>query len=281
MATYRQVHISFWQDGFVLSLTPEEKYFYLYLMTNSKTTQCGIYELPKRIVEMETGYNRETVDKLLDRFIKYRKIDYCELTQEIIIYNWIKHNSINSPKVKACILKELKTVKHQDFITLFHNYCIRYGYSINSLSIDLGEEKEKEEEKEKYKNNNDNPFKIFEAEGFGTISSVIADKLNDLIDTYGERWTCEAMKRSVFYGKRSLAYVNSILMGWKSHGVDEPWTLDKPPDKQTKLRQFPNRQGKPKIQISKETESKPLSPEEREALRQSALKRDNKEVVSG
>jgi hypothetical protein len=65
VAIYRQVHVDFWQDGFVLDLTPEEKYFFLYLMTNSKTTQSGIYELPKRIIETETGYNRETVEKLL------------------------------------------------------------------------------------------------------------------------------------------------------------------------------------------------------------------------
>lgn len=82
-------------------------------------------------------------------------------------------------------------------------------------------------------NNNANPFKIFESEGFGTLSSVIGDKIGCFIDTYGERWTCEAMKRSVFYGKRNLAYVNSILIGWKSYGIDEPWTLEKDKEGQT------------------------------------------------
>lgn len=105
MAKYRQIHIEFWQDGFVLDLTPEEKYFYLYLMTNSKTTQCGIYELPKRIIETETGYNRETVDKLLQRFTDYGKIIYHEPTKEIMILNWIKFNWINSPKVISLIKK--------------------------------------------------------------------------------------------------------------------------------------------------------------------------------
>ena len=27
MAVYRHIHINYWQDGFVLDLTPEEKYF--------------------------------------------------------------------------------------------------------------------------------------------------------------------------------------------------------------------------------------------------------------
>ena len=56
MAAYRHIHIDYWQDSFVLDLTPEEKYFYIYLMTNSKTTQCGVYSLHNRIIETETGY---------------------------------------------------------------------------------------------------------------------------------------------------------------------------------------------------------------------------------
>lgn len=43
MAVYRNVQVNFWQDDFVLDLTPEERYFYVYLLTCSKTTQCGIF----------------------------------------------------------------------------------------------------------------------------------------------------------------------------------------------------------------------------------------------
>jgi len=42
MSKYRQVQVGYWQDGFVLELTLEEKYFYIYLMTNSKVSQIGI-----------------------------------------------------------------------------------------------------------------------------------------------------------------------------------------------------------------------------------------------
>lgn len=151
MATYRNVHTSFWQDGFVLSLTPEEKYFYLYLMTNSKTTQCGIYELPVRVIEMETGYNRETVEKLLDRFIKYKKILYNERTQEVMLTNWIRHNLPKSPKIVKCIEKEVLSIKDKDFIQLLYALSERYGYPINTLSLPYGEEEEKEEEQKREK----------------------------------------------------------------------------------------------------------------------------------
>jgi hypothetical protein len=55
MAKYRQLYTEFWSDSFVLELTPEEKYFYLYLISNSKSTQCGIYEISKRTIGIDTG----------------------------------------------------------------------------------------------------------------------------------------------------------------------------------------------------------------------------------
>ncbi|MDX8359805.1 DnaD domain protein [Cytobacillus sp. IB215316] len=250
MAVYRQVHCEFWQDAFVLDLTPEEKYFYVYLMTNSKTTQCGIYELPKRIIETETGYNRETVEKLLQRFTEYGKIRYNEATKEIIILNWIKYNFINSPKVKKCIAKEVAQVKHEPFRNLYITLLERYGYRIDGLSIDLGEEKEKEEEKEeeKEKNNNNladkideknlgnqnsnepkdivghkqqgpNPFVFFEQNGFGTIGSYIADKITGWINDLSQDLVIEAMKLAVEQGTKKWAYVEAILKSWFNAGL--------------------------------------------------------------
>lgn len=153
MARYRQVHVSFWQDDFVLDLTPEEKYFYLYLMTNSKTTQCGIYTLPVRVIELESGYNRETVEKLIARFVEYEKVLYSKDTKEIMLTKWIKYNFINSDKVLKCIEKELEAVKHKPFVEEFRTLLIRYGYPIDTLSIRWGEEVEEEIEIEENKNN--------------------------------------------------------------------------------------------------------------------------------
>ncbi|MBD8522375.1 DnaD domain-containing protein [Lysinibacillus fusiformis] len=142
MAKYRNVHTTFWDDGFVLDLTPEEKYFYLYLMTNGNTTQCGIYELPYRVIEMHTGYNRETVQKLLLRFVEYGKITYNESTKEIMLNNWAKYNFINSPKVKKCIEKELLAVKHIPFVRSYVTSLEQYGYHIDTVSILLEEKSE-------------------------------------------------------------------------------------------------------------------------------------------
>ena len=147
MAVYRTIQISFWQDGFILSLTPEEKYFYIYLMTNTKTTQCGIYELPKPIVCLETGYSLEIVDKLLSKFDKCGKIKYCNETKEIILINWIKHNPINSVNIEKCVLKELKGVKSSELLTIFKG--VNKGLVRGLSTPTKKEEEEEEEEKEK------------------------------------------------------------------------------------------------------------------------------------
>ena len=240
MAVYRHIHIEFWQDGFVLDLTPEEKYFYMYLMTNSKTSQCGIYELPKRIMETETGYNRETVEKLLSRFKEYGKIIYCEDTKEIFLLNWMKHNKANSPKVKKCIEKELSKIKNRDFVGIFLDVCKEINYSIDTLSIDYGEkekekekQKEKQKEKEKYKekkedekntvgmyvkNNIGDYAKIFE-ENIGLINGIARDWLVEVSETIDVRLFKRAMEIATNNGSCNMGYVNGIFKQWRSNNI--------------------------------------------------------------
>lgn len=115
MALYRPIKINFWTDGDMMDYTPEEKYFYLYLLTNPNTSACGIYELPRRKIRNETGYNEETVDKLLKRFIEYGKIMYSPENKEIYIINWLKHNPPANKNFKRCIANELNKVKTEEF----------------------------------------------------------------------------------------------------------------------------------------------------------------------
>ncbi|MZQ75231.1 MAG: DnaD domain protein [Peptoclostridium sp.] len=249
MARYRQVHTSFWQDGFVLELTPEEKYFYLYLMTNSKTNQCGIYELPKRIIETETGYNRETVDKLLQRFIGYGKIRYCEDTREIILLNWNKYNFINSKKVIACMEKELKGIKNSEFLRLFQDGLIEAGYPVDTVSIpyaypmdrlgiDSGEEREEEREEEENKNKKekkkekedlsssaalyDKDFKkIVQAfdQNIHPITPMEGEKLSNWMNDMETDVIIAAIGEAVTYNKRSYGYINAILNNWHKSNI--------------------------------------------------------------
>lgn len=116
MSIFRKIHTSFWSDPFVQSLSPEKKYFYLYLLTNEKTKQCGIYEISKTQICNDTGYNIDTVSILLKYFAEVNKIRYSEETNEIAIRNWKKYNTNVSPKVQALENKELRLVKNDELI---------------------------------------------------------------------------------------------------------------------------------------------------------------------
>ncbi|WP_246096633.1 DnaD domain-containing protein [Paenibacillus sinopodophylli] len=120
---------------------------------------------------------------------------------------------------------------------------------------------------------NYNPFRLFEAEGFGTISSVTADKINCYIDDFGERWVCEAMKIAVVAGKRNLTYVNGILKKFKSEGVDDPWNAERKPG----ASQSSSRSGKPRIDIVPEEQAKTeMSEVELREIHNLARKMENK-----
>ena len=137
MAVFRKVHVSFWSDSWISSLTVEQRYFYLYILTNEKTTQCGIYEITKKQIAFDTGYSIDRVSILLKFFEKEGKLRFNSETNELAVKNWVKYNGSTSPQVKTCVDKELKQVKD----TLLILY-------INSIDTPAQEEEEREEEQE-------------------------------------------------------------------------------------------------------------------------------------
>lgn len=100
-------------------------------------------------------------------------------------------------------------------------------------------------------------FRMFENEGFGTISDVTKQHINEFIQDYTERWLCEALKKAVLAGKRNLGYVQGILKRWKSEGIDEPWTKDKPPEQTGGRGPRGGYSGKPHIEVVKPTTDGP------------------------
>lgn len=137
MAIFRKIHTSFWSDPFIQDLDNDHRLFYLYLLTNERTKQCGIYEISKKQMSFELGYTIDRVSKLLTYFIKNGKILYSESTKEIALKNWMKYNGSTSPKVASCIKSELCSVKDRVLIEY-----------VNGMYTASQQEQEQEEEKE-------------------------------------------------------------------------------------------------------------------------------------
>src|SRR5699024_2189176 len=115
----RIVETSFWTDMQVIDhYSVEDKFFYLYLLTNDKSTQIGIYPLPKKVMSFETGFTTDVIQVLIERFSKnYGKILYSEKTQEITLLESLQFSILSGGKpVKDLLEREITKVKDGSLI---------------------------------------------------------------------------------------------------------------------------------------------------------------------
>ncbi|SEQ22749.1 DnaD and phage-associated domain-containing protein [Virgibacillus subterraneus] len=240
MAKFRMVHTEFWDDPKVVEeMSPEDKYFFLYLLTNSNTTQIGIYQITKKQMAFDTGYSIDTINSLLDRFIRHHKIiAYNPDTREVAIKNWGKYNLNRGGKpVIDCVTAELKGVKDKSLIPIV-------GERIEKLNIKVlydtyhdstttrGQEKEEEEEKEEEKEEQQEEEKeeknpstsstdaiVFYQNNLGTIQPYISEEIIMWINDLGDDMVIEALRRSLDRNKPSWGYAKSILQSWHRKNI--------------------------------------------------------------
>lgn len=93
MATQRYISTSFWDDRWIRSINPADRYLYLYLMTNPLTNIAGIYEITVDRIAFDTGYDERTLRPMLERFAKAGKA-YHHNDEWIIIPRWPRHQKI-------------------------------------------------------------------------------------------------------------------------------------------------------------------------------------------
>ncbi|EJS45767.1 hypothetical protein ICG_05867 [Bacillus cereus BAG1X1-3] len=177
MAKYRHVQTSFWSDARVSEeMTPEDKYFYLYLMTNEHTNQIGVYQITRKQMAFELGYSIESAKALLDRFMNHHNlVVYNEETREICILNWGKYNLNKGGKpIEDCIKKELKSIKDLSLVKLVlertENTSLVQKVSVYAGLDDTSHDTstirgQKEKEKEKEKKISRHKFKTCDTNG--------------------------------------------------------------------------------------------------------------------
>ena len=97
MAIFRHIQTAFWKDPKIIEdMTPEDRLFFLYILTNPSTTQIGVYNITKKQMAFELGYSIEVINSLVNRFEnQHNVIRYNEETREICIINWGKYREEN------------------------------------------------------------------------------------------------------------------------------------------------------------------------------------------
>ena len=182
MAKYRAIQTSFWSDSKVVDdFTPEDRYFYLYLLTNEKSNQLGCYEISINQMCRDTGYNSDTIKTLINRFMSILKlIEYDSETKELFLKNWYKYNWINSEKTKKCIDKEFMLVKSDK---LRESICPLYAPYIPLPSKKKKKKKKNKkniENKNKNKNKKNNKKNTFIAPTLDEVKAYCIERGNSV-----------------------------------------------------------------------------------------------------
>lgn len=110
----RVVDTKFWTSMDVIdNYSVEDKFFALYLMTNARSSQVGIYSLPKKVISFETGFTTDVIQVLLDRFSqKYGQIIYSNETQEVTVLRSLEYSILKGGKPVSDLLeRELREIK--------------------------------------------------------------------------------------------------------------------------------------------------------------------------
>lgn len=225
MAIYRNVNITFWTDTKVSDdFSPEDKYFMLYCLTNNYTNLCGCYEISIKQMSRDTGYNEETIEKLLERFKNIHKvIFYNKENKELLIKNWYKYNWTKSEKLDKPLLKEIENIKTVEFkrivadeynkrdtVSIPYTYPIDTTVTVSASDTVSNTVTETDSEIAEI-------TKCYE-ENIGMITPAVAEELFSYLDDMEDELIIKAIKIASIRNKRSMIYVKGILNDWVRKG---------------------------------------------------------------
>lgn len=220
MAKYRFVYANFWSDNKVMDMSAAEKLCFLYVLTNSQTTQIGIYPLNVRKAAFEMGMAAPKVEECFRVLQEEGIIRLSEETGEMAIRHWGRYNFTRGGKpVEDCVEKELSLVKDVSLVSFVAAH-IPHG-RIRSLydTCTLRYQKEKENGKKTELNRTKScPAVVqFWEKLFGPASQAVEQGLLDWCSALSEELVIEALKRS-HEADKPYAYVQKVLSSWQAEG---------------------------------------------------------------
>lgn len=118
----RMIDTELWNnEEIVENFTAEDRYFWLYLLTNPRNNICGVFKNSPTVMARDMGLHKDTIVNLLYRFENMHKLIYADKdTNEVLILNWYKFNWNKSPKLRVLIDNELSKIISKDISRLLN-----------------------------------------------------------------------------------------------------------------------------------------------------------------
>lgn len=111
----RTVDTELWNDEDIIeNFTAEDRYFWLYLLTNPHNNICGVVKNSPALMARDMGLHKDTIINLLFRFEKVHGLIFTDKeTNEIVILNWGKYNWTKSADLMKTVKKQLQSVQSE------------------------------------------------------------------------------------------------------------------------------------------------------------------------
>lgn len=143
MSLKRVVDTRFWNQVDVMErYSSQDKLFALYLMTCPRSTQLGIYSLPKRVIAFDMSLDDAQVGQLLARFQDdYQVIAYSDQTQEVAILDFLTYSLVKGGQpVERLLRNQAEDVRDSQLLVKVFQHLANYYEHSNRLIDQLSQE---------------------------------------------------------------------------------------------------------------------------------------------
>lgn len=114
--TFRKISTDLWRQPTYRRLSPNAKLIYLYLMTNSCTTACGIYIIEMAEICFFCGLNATQVRDGMAALETSRLARFSQEYSEVAVSSWIDDHPPENPNQKTAIRREIMAVNDHALI---------------------------------------------------------------------------------------------------------------------------------------------------------------------
>lgn len=143
MSLKRVVDTRFWNQVDVMErYSSQDKLFALYLMTCPRSTQLGIYSLPKRVIAFDMSLDDAQVGQLLARFQDdYQVIAYSDQTQEVAILDFLTYSLVKGGQPLERLLRnQAEDVRDSQLLVKVFQHLASYYEHSHRLIDQLSQE---------------------------------------------------------------------------------------------------------------------------------------------
>lgn len=135
----RLIDTELWNNEDIIEyFTAEDKYFWLYLLTNPHNNICGVMKASPALIARDMGYSKECIQNLMYRFENVHKAIFVDKeTHELLILNWGKFNWNKSPDILRTVEKNLASINSEMIKTIIDRKIAEiweFEHPVNTLS---------------------------------------------------------------------------------------------------------------------------------------------------